>query len=216
MQAAVILAGGRGSRLGGVDKAFLLLAGKPLIAHVLEKLRPQMPQMPQNSAPQKIAISANGDPTRFAPYALPVLPDGSHAGAGPLAGIIAGLAWAKSIGATALLTIPVDTPFFPDDFLARLTPAPAVAVHHARQHHLAANWPTAALPLLETFLTSAHPKRVRDAHTRLKTRQIHFDSQTDPFHNINTPEDLAAAEKLMQARGNNKPSRRAPAKQPRP
>jgi molybdopterin-guanine dinucleotide biosynthesis protein A len=220
MQAALILAGGRGTRLtggagqttAGVDKAFLLLAGKPLIAHVLERL---LAQMPQKSAPPKIAISANGDPNRFAPYALPVLPDGPHAGAGPLAGIIAGLIWAQSIGATALLTLPVDTPFFPNDFLARLTPAPAVAVHQTRQHHLAANWPTTALPLLETFLTSAHPKRVRDAHTRLKTRQIPFESETDPFHNINTPEDLAAAEKLMQARGTNKPSWRAPAKQPR-
>ncbi len=201
MQAALILAGGGGSRLGGVDKAFLRLAGKPLLAHVLKKLYPQMTRMTQISGPPPIAISANGDPARFAPFALPVLPDGPYAGAGPLAGILSGLIWARSIGAFSLLTIPVDTPFFPDDLLARLNPAPAVAVYRTRQHHLCANWPVAALPTLESFLTTTPHPRIRDALSLLPTTQIPFSAATDPFLNINTPKDLAEAEKLSGASG---------------
>jgi len=161
-----------------------------------------MTQMTQISGPPRIAISANGDSARFAAYALPVLPDGRYAGAGPLAGILAGLTWARSIGANSLVTIPVDTPFFPNDFVARLTPAPAVAVWGTRQHHLCARWPVAALPTLESFLTTTPHPRIRDALALLPTTQIPFSAATDPFLNINTPEDFAEAEKLLGASGN--------------
>jgi len=206
LQAALILAGGTGSRLGGADKAFLRLAGKPLLAHVLKKLYPQMTQMTQISGTPRIAISANGDPARFAPFALPVLPDGPYAGAGPLAGILSGLTWARSIGASSLLTIPVDTPFFPDDFLARLTPAPAVAVYGNRQHHLCAHWPAAALPALKTFLAASPTHRIRDALTLIAATPIPFDAPTDPFHNINTKEDFAHAESIILAHAAPTPS----------
>ena len=161
-----------------------------------------MTQMTQISGPPRIAISANGDSARFAAYALPVLPDGRYAGAGPLAGILAGLTWARSIGANSLVTIPVDTPFFPNDFVARLTPAPAVAVWGTRQHHLCARWPVAALPTLESFLTTTPHPPIQDALALLPTTQIPFSAATDPFLNINTPEDFAEAEKLLGASGN--------------
>ncbi len=186
IQAALILAGGRGTRLGNADKAFLPLAGRPLLAHLLARLAPQTAH---------IAISANGDPGRFAAYNLPVLPDApEHEGKGPLAGVAAGLAWARRLGAASLLTIPVDTPFIPADLLRRLTPAPAVAVWQGRQHHLAATWPVAVLPALTGFLAAPGAYKVRDALTLACAAPIHFTEPADPFLNINTPGDLTDAE----------------------
>lgn len=87
---AVILAGGRASRMGGGDKVLLELQGKPLLGHVIERLRPQV---------GAIAISANGDPARFAGFGLRVLPDEMPDHPGPLAGILAGMDWAAGLGA---------------------------------------------------------------------------------------------------------------------
>jgi molybdopterin-guanine dinucleotide biosynthesis protein A len=181
---ALILAGGGGTRLGGADKAFLPLGGQPIIALLLRRLMPQT---------GLIAISANGDPERFSAFNLPVLPDGPLAGKGPLAGVAAGLGWAHAIGAAELLTIPVDTPFFSENLLESLTPAPAVATWRGRQHHLVATWQVAALPQLLAFLAQPGPHKVRDALTFCSARQVAFEAETDPFLNINTPEDLAAA-----------------------
>jgi molybdopterin-guanine dinucleotide biosynthesis protein A len=186
MIAALILAGGAGTRLGGADKAFPPLNGEPLISHLLRRLAPQT---------DKIAVSANGDPARFAALNLPVLPDApDHAGKGPLAGVAAGLAWATSIGAATLLTVPVDTPFIPSDLLARLTPAPSVAVWQGRQHHLVALWPVSVLPELEAFLDRPGAYKVRDALALRGARQVPFDTPEDPFLNINTPADLLTAQ----------------------
>jgi molybdopterin-guanine dinucleotide biosynthesis protein A len=189
MTAALILAGGRGTRLGGADKAFLPLGSAPLLSHLLARLTGQV---------QHIAISANGRLDRFAAYPLPILPDApEHAGKGPLAGVAAGLAWAQTIGAKTLLTIPVDTPFIPPDLLPRLTPAPCVAVWQSRQHHLVANWPASFLPALIDFLVTPSAYKVRDALTLCGATPIHFTEPHDPFLNINTPADLAVAEILL-------------------
>jgi len=190
MIAALILAGGSGSRLGGADKAFVPLAGQPLIAHLLARLTPQV---------EKIAISANGDATRFDSFPFLVLPDGKLTGFGPLAGLKAGLEWAAQQEAESLITVPVDTPFIPLDLAKRLTPAPAVAVYHGRQHHLVAHWQVSALPVLRQFLKTGAPFKVRDFLTICGARQIAFEAASDPFLNINTPEDLAEATRLHAA-----------------
>jgi len=182
--AGLVLAGGSGTRFGGVDKALLELCGQPLIAHLLSRLRPQVAD---------IAISANGDPARFHDDHLPVLADGALAGRGPLAGVAAGLAWAAAAGAEALLTVPVDTPFIPRDLAARLSPAPSVAVWRERQHHLVTLWPVTALPVLQTYLAAPGDHRVRDALALIQARPVRFTTPTDPFLNINTPADLEAA-----------------------
>jgi len=188
---ALILAGGLGTRLGGVDKAFVALNGEPLIAHLLARLLPQA---------DTIAISANGDATRFDGYALPVLPDGPLTGFGPLAGIATGLEWAAQLGGTSLITVPVDTPFIPLDLVARLTPAPSVAVYEGRQHHLVAHWQVADLPALHRFLQTGAPYKVRDFLQLCGASQIHFEATTDPFLNINTPEDfVTGTRRLTQA-----------------
>jgi molybdopterin-guanine dinucleotide biosynthesis protein A len=187
MIAGLILAGGAGSRLGGVDKAFVKLAGQPLIQHLFDRLEPQL---------GKIAISANGDATRFDAFPVLVLPDGKLAGFGPLAGVAAGLEWAAQQGAKSLITVPVDTPFIPPDLMVRLIPAPSVAVYGGRQHHLVAHWRVSALPDLLRFLQTGAPYKVRDFLSVCGARQVAFEGAADPFLNINTPEDLAIAGRL--------------------
>ncbi|MDE1907632.1 MAG: molybdenum cofactor guanylyltransferase [Rhodospirillales bacterium] len=184
--AALILAGGKATRFGGADKAFVRLQGRPLIEHVLDRLRPQAEAM---------AISANGEPTRFAAYGLPVLADVPEFSAcGPLAGVAAGLAWAESVGVEFLLTMPVDTPFFPFTLVAELSPGPSVAVYAGRQHHLAALWPVAFRKGLENFLRQDAKFKVRDALTLCGARQVAFTSPHDPFANLNSPGELSGFE----------------------
>jgi molybdopterin-guanine dinucleotide biosynthesis protein A len=119
------------------------LAGQSLLDRIISRVRPQA---------SPIALSANGDPARFAAFGLPVLPDGAFAGQGPLAGVLAGLDWAASLGADALLTVPGDTPFIPPDLAAALTPPPVCATSAGQVHHLVALWPTAARDALRRFL----------------------------------------------------------------
>ena len=192
MIAGLILAGGGGTRLGGADKAFLQLAGLPLINHLLARLLPQV---------DLIAISANGDPARFVAYPYDVLADDSLIGKGPLAGVAAGLAWAQAAGVGALLTVPVDTPFIPADLAAALGPAPAAAMYQGRQHHLVALWPVAFLPALTAFLAAPGAYKVRDALSLCAARQVTFTATADPFLNINTAADLAAAEARLSPHG---------------
>jgi len=184
--AALILAGGAGSRLGGVDKAFVGLGGRFLIDHLLGRLAGQV---------GRLAISANGDSSRFDGFGLPLIVDGDLAGKGPLAGVARGLAWARGEGVKDLLTVPVDTPFIPEDLAARLGAAPSVAVWRGRQHHLVAVWPVNGLAALEGFLAQPGPYKVRDALELLEARQVAFDeAESDPFLNINTAADLNAAD----------------------
>jgi len=83
----ILLAGGKSSRMCGGDKFLLPLAGRPILAHVIERLKPQVAEL---------IISANGDPARFSAFGLPVVEDRLDFYAGPLAGIFAGLEWART------------------------------------------------------------------------------------------------------------------------
>jgi len=189
--AALILAGGQASRLGGADKALLLLQGRPLLAHVLARVAPQA---------GIVALSANGDAGRFAAFGLPVLADAVPQ-QGPLAGVAAGLAWAASSGAEMLLTVPVDTPFIPTDLAARLARAPAAASWRGRQHHLVALWPVGALPALAALLAMPGPRSVRHALALMNARAVAFPGTQDPFLNVNTAEDLARANQRLLGGG---------------
>ncbi|MDD2876042.1 MAG: molybdenum cofactor guanylyltransferase [Acidiphilium sp.] len=181
----LILAGGQGRRLGGVDKAFLRLHDRPMITHVIDRLGGQT---------DGFAISAAGDGARFAAFGVPVVGDGMHWGKGPLAGVLAGLIWAQTRGGVALLTVPVDTPFVPRDLVACLAPAPSVAAHQGRVHHLVALWPVTAIGALDEFLAGAGPYRVSDFARAIGLRVVGFDAELDPFLNINTPTDRTVAE----------------------
>lgn len=195
--AGLILAGGSGRRLGGADKARVLLAGRPLLAHVLARLAPQ-------AAP--IALSANGDTARFAAFGLPVLPDPPGLeGEGPLAGLLAGLNWAAGEGAEAVLSVAVDTPFIPADLAQRLAKAagpgpehpalahPALATSAGRAHPACALWPVALRGALGAALGTG-TRRLGLFAAQCGAVKVAFAGEPDPFFNINTPAELAAAE----------------------
>ena len=184
MLAAVILAGGGAVRMGGLDKPLLSLGRRTILAEILLRLAGQA---------TAIALSANGDPGRFANYPLPVLPD-TVADHGPLAGVLRGLEWAAEIGADEVLTVPGDTPFIPEDLAHRLSRAPAWASSAGHVHPLVALWPTAARDHLRTW----EGRRVRSFGELVGMRTVIFD---DPaaFLNVNTPADLAIAVEAARA-----------------
>jgi molybdopterin-guanine dinucleotide biosynthesis protein A len=191
MVPAVVLAGGQGRRLGGIDKALLPLAGRPLVGHVLDRLRPQ-------AAP--LAINANGDPVRFSAFGLPVLADEAPDFPGPLAGILAALRWASALGAARVLTAPCDTPFLPRDLVARLAAGDAATIACAasggRTHPVVALWPVALRDELVGALRTGM-RKVEAWSSRHPRVLVAFPD--DPFLNVNTADEAAAAERAISA-----------------
>ena len=191
----VILAGGRSTRLGGGDKPLLALGGRPLLARVIDRLRPQV---------RALALNANGDPARFAAFDVPVVPDPVGGFAGPLAGILAGLIWARGQAdpPEGIVTAAADTPFFPADLAARLTAAAgedglAIARSNGRLHAVFGYFPIACTDDLDQFLRLEASRKVTGWLDRRGFTAVDFparDGPADPFFNINTPADLAAAE----------------------
>ncbi len=187
----VILAGGGGRRMGGVDKAALMLAGETLLARAIARLEPQV---------ERLAISANGDPARF-DLGLPVLAD--TAPLGPLAGILSALSWAAPQGATAVVTVAVDTPFFPGDLVPQLclaaetSPTGLAIAASAKDHPTCSLWPVTLAPALQAFLASGANPRVMDFAQAHDCARARFADET-AFRNINTPAELDAAEALLR------------------
>ncbi|WP_128254152.1 molybdenum cofactor guanylyltransferase MobA [Falsirhodobacter deserti] len=183
MICGVILAGGRGQRMGGADKALLPLGQRPLLDHVVERLAPQV---------DTLVLSANGDPARFQGR-LPVVQDETPDYPGPLAGILAGMIRAEGAGATRIVTVATDTPFFPDDLVKRLCDVDGAAVRIAtsagRPHPTFGLWPVEAAPLLRDCLHSGD-RSIMHAARLAGAAMVEFASApTDPFFNINTAED---------------------------
>jgi molybdopterin-guanine dinucleotide biosynthesis protein A len=204
--AGIILAGGLSRRMGGGDKTLLALGGRPLLGHVVARLAPQV---------GSLALSANGDPARFAAIGLSVLADTVEGHAGPLAGILTGLEWAAANTACkSLVTAAGDTPFLPADLVAMLASAAAdrpgsiaVASSSGRRHPTFALWPLGLRQALRHFLVDEDNRRVSAFVERHDFVEVEFPlsalggSEIDPFFNINTPDDLAVAERLLQSIG---------------
>lgn len=187
----VILAGGAGRRMGGVDKATLRLAGRSLVAHAVDRLEPQV---------ERLAISANGDPARLSALGLPVLADAQSKG--PLSGVLAALDWAAPLGATAVVTAAVDTPFFPGDLVPRLIMASdpsgiALARSGGNDHPTFGLWPVTLRDDLRVFLDSGVKASVRAFADARGAARADFPDDGS-FLNLNTPEDLSRAETLIR------------------
>ena len=185
--AVVILAGGRATRLGGVDKPLLPLPGGTILDRALHTLRAQSAH---------IAISANGDPSRFPP-GIPVLPDADAERPGPLAGVLAAMRWAAAHRCALVVTVPGDCPFLPDDLVARLVEGCgratiACAASGGRTHPVAAAWPVALHADLEAALRDG-VRKVGAYAARHGAASVEWVAGPDPFLNVNTPDDLAAA-----------------------
>jgi molybdopterin-guanine dinucleotide biosynthesis protein A len=188
--------------MGGGDKSLRALNGRPMIAYAIETLRPQV---------DALILNANGDPQRFAAFGLPVVPDRDADFAGPLAGLLAGMAWTRehAPGARHVATAACDTPFFPSDIVARLRSAAeaagadiATASSAGQGHFVFGLWSLALQEDLAAYLAEGR-RKVQDWIERHAFVTVDFAPVTvggaavDPFFNINTPEDLEAAEALL-------------------
>ncbi|MFN3261351.1 MAG: molybdenum cofactor guanylyltransferase MobA [Pikeienuella sp.] len=195
----VILAGGRATRMGGGDKTLRLVAGRTLLARAVERLSTQVVAM---------AINANGDPERFSAFGLPVIPDGAADFPGPLAGVLAGMDWAALHGQTHILTAAGDTPFFPEDLGPRLAaalsegiPAAFAAGADGRAHPTFGLWPVARREDLRAAL-AAGIRKVTLWAERCGAVAVPFPAaRYDPFFNVNAPDDIAAAERIVAEHG---------------
>ena len=203
--AGIILCGGRSSRMGGGDKPLLPLGGKPMLAHIVARLAPQV---------AAVAINANGDPSRLAFASLPMVPDNLADFPGPLAGILAGMHWASTLpGCDRILSVAGDTPFFPPNLVRRLSEAApendtiAVAASAGRRHPVFALWPLSVREDLERFLKSGNGKVIAfiDSHRGVDVgfpAVIAKDGRAvDPFFNVNTPADLDEAQGMFESLG---------------
>lgn len=187
---AVIIAGGRSSRMGR-EKTLEMVGGRRIIDRVIDHVKPQA---------EAVIINANGDPARFWDTGLPVIADAASGIETPLAGLHAALAHAAAGRFDAALTVPSDAPFLPADLAVRLASASgvaAIACSAGRQHYLTGLWKTALLPDIEQVLAGPSSPRVQDWARRCAARDVTWLAQPyDPFFNINTPDELAEAERI--------------------
>lgn len=199
---AVILAGGRSARMGR-PKAAISLGGRTMLTHVVDRLRPQV---------AGIAINLNEDPGIVMPGDAIVLADTIPGFVGPLAGVLAAMRHAAEVASDAshVLTVPIDTPFFPGALADRLQGALAradqiaVAWSAGEMHPLFALWPVALADELDNWIRTDAKRRVRAFIERHPSVAVEFPpiatkaGPLDPFFNVNTPQQLEEAEEWLQ------------------
>ena len=208
----VLLAGGLSRRMGGGDKTLKGLAGRPILGHAIERLRPQV---------ACLVLNANGDPARFAEWRLPVQADTVPDYAGPLAGVLAGMEWAErhAPGCELVLTAPTDAPFLPRDLVERLEAGRAragadiaCAASGGRAHPPVALWPVGLAEDLRLAMVEEGLRKVDVFTARYGLARVDWPVEPlDPFMNVNTPEDLERAEALATQAGQTPPAGRTPA-----
>lgn len=191
----VILAGGLSRRMGGRDKTLRVIGGQRLLDRVIDRLTPQV---------DALILNANGDPARFA-VTLPVTPDPLPDFPGPLAGLMAGFDYAAihAPWARHLLTVSGDCPLLPADLAARLLAGKgealaAIASSGGRDHPVIGLWNVTLAPVLRQLLVGQGERRVRAFTSRAGAVAVDWPLEPyDPFLNLNTPDDIAEAERLI-------------------
>ena len=185
----LILAGGQGRRMGGVDKGLQPLRGRPMVAWVLERLAPQVTEA---------IVNANQNQAEYARLGCRVVGDEIGGFAGPLAGLQAGL---KANVHPFLVTVPCDSPFLPLDLVARLHAA-LIANHADLAVAKTGDQPHPVFSLVReslaghlTAFLQGGGRKIDAWYAALKVVEVPFDDQPDAFSNINTPEELAEHEK---------------------
>lgn len=184
----IVLAGGQGRRMGGVDKGLQPLEGRPMVAWAIERLAPQV---------EAILVNANQNLDAYRAFGYPVVSDAVGGFAGPLAGLHAGL---QATRTPLAVTVPCDSPFLPSDLVARLRSALeagnadlAVAKTGDQPHPVFSLVQRRILPHLEAFLRSGG-RKIDAWYASLEVVEVSFDDQAEAFSNINTREDLARFE----------------------
>ena len=180
----VVLAGGLGRRMGGVDKGLVVFGGRPMVERVIERLRPQV---------DELLINANRHADRYAAFGFPVVADEIAGFAGPLAGLHAALSRARH---PLVATAPCDSPFLPADLVERLragllgTGAQlAVARTFDQPHPVFCLCRRDLLPHLTAFLEDGG-RKVGSWYAMLKVVEVRFDDEEAAFRNINTRQEL--------------------------
>ena len=194
MISAILLAGGRATRMNGVDKGLVLLQQKPLIALVIARLRPQV---------DEILINVNREIEQYEVFGLPVLQDENVEFIGPLAGFKLGLQHAKH---DYVLTVPCDSPLLPLDLADRLLNSlvvtkseVAVSSSDGNTHPVFCLMKKSVLPSLQAYIESGE-RKVSAWQKSQQYIEVDFSDCNDAFTNLNTFEDLAALElKLNKA-----------------
>ena len=189
---AVILVGGAGRRMGGVDKPLIPLGGRPLLRYVIDILAPQT---------KHIALATRADPEPYRHFGLPLLPDAT-ADQGPQTGLRSAREWAKITvpDASHVALLAGDTPFIPSDLLARLgtarspTPSCIFAASKGQIHYSTGLWPLSAHALLEADESDNNDRSLRGLAHHIGFETVEWTDENDPFFNINSPDDLAEAE----------------------
>lgn len=195
----VILAGGLSRRMGGGDKPMRSIAGRPILAHVIDRMSPQC---------DGLILNANGDPARFAAFGLPVVADDVPDFAGPLAGILAALDWAAlhCPDVAWVVSAAADCPFLPRDLVARFQAARraqdavlAVARSDDQTHPVIGLWSVALRHDLRHALVVEDCRKIDRWTARYSIATVEWATvPLDPFFNANTPDDLNAAEELAR------------------
>ncbi len=198
----VLLAGGQARRMGGGDKCLRQLGGRPILERVIARAAPQV---------RALLLNANGDPQRFAGFGLPVAGDLIPGFAGPLAGVLTGMAWARANRPECpwIATVATDTPFFPTDLVAELLAAVerdgadlACATSGGQAHPVFGLWPVRLADDLRAAMVDEGIRKVDIWTARHRLALVDFPIEpVDPFFNTNRPEDLAEAERLLGAGG---------------
>ncbi len=201
LPAGVVLAGGNSTRMGGREKTLLEIRGQTLLALVLDRLAPQV---------KETVINANGDPARFGSFDLPVIGDDDDGRLGPLAGILAGMRWARRLGYSHIVSVAGDTPFFPETLVRNLAQAAelqsasiALAASRDRDgklhlHPTFGLWNTGLMTDLEEALQGGVRKILDWTDTHWTVPAEFPGVPTDPFFNINRPDDLDEAARMLE------------------
>ena len=194
----VLLAGGLARRMGGGDKGLSVLGGRPMMDRIIERARPQV---------SNLILNANGDSDRFAAYGLEVVPDVIEGSAGPLAGVLTGLEWTIEHAPDTqwLATFTVDAPFVPMDLVDRLAAGVksesadlACAASNGRSHPVFGLWPVRLAGELRRAMIDEDMRKIDRWTARYNLIEVDFSCDPfDPFFNVNAPEHLAEAERLL-------------------
>ncbi len=199
----VILAGGLARRLGNIDKALVQIGNTSLLEYAIANLEPQCDQ---------IIINANGNPDRFHNINNPIIADTIEGYAGPLAGVLCAMQWVKQNTPQTkwIATLPVDTPFAPKDFAARLLQNVidqktdlACASSGGRHHPVVGLWPVDLADQLHAAMVNEDMRKVDLWTARFKLSIVDFKiKQYDPFFNINRPADIETGEQILKEQSN--------------
>ncbi|MFC5356765.1 molybdenum cofactor guanylyltransferase MobA [Azospirillum himalayense] len=198
--AGVLLAGGLSRRMGGGDKSLRTLGGRSILERIVATVRPQV---------GPLVLNANGDPERFAAFGLPVAADVVEGFAGPLAGVLTGMEWARTNAPDCrwLASFATDAPFIPGDLVARLMAAVeregadlACARSEGQEHPVFGLWRVDLADDLRRAMVEEDMRKVDAWTARYRLAIADFAADpVDPFFNTNRPDDLAEAERLMAA-----------------